>query len=178
LDADTRRQLVLLKFSGQPAPDDPKQADDLAKTGAEMTSIYGKGKACVKVKKNGKDVDDCKGIDDASKVLQKSRKADELLAIWKAWHDSVGRAEREPFIKFVGLANAGARGVGFKDVAEMWKSGYDMPADAFEADTDRLWGQMKPLYDQLHCYTRRKLNKMYGDKIQPKTGPIFAHLTG
>jgi peptidyl-dipeptidase A len=174
LDPDTRRQLLLLKFSGQPAPDDPAQATDLAKTGAEMTSIYGKGKACVK--KAGKD--DCKGIDDASKVLQKSRKPDELLAIWKAWHDSVGRAELAPFTKFVGLANAGARGVGFKDVSDMWKSGYDMPGDAFEAETDRLWGQMKPLYDQLHCYTRRKLNKVYGDKIQPNKGPIFAHLTG
>ncbi|MEO8705770.1 MAG: M2 family metallopeptidase, partial [Kofleriaceae bacterium] len=70
------------------------------------------------------------------------------------------------------------RGVGFKDVASMWKSGYDMPEDAFEAETDRLWGQMKPLYDQLHCYTRRKLNKVYGDKIQPKDGAIQAHLTG
>jgi peptidyl-dipeptidase A len=78
----------------------------------------------------------------------------------------------------VPLANSGAKGVGFKDVSDMWKSGYDMPADAFEADTDRLWGQMKPLYDNLHCYTRRKLNKMYGDKVQPKAGPIMAHLTG
>ena len=24
----------------------------------------------------------------------------------------------------------------------------------FEAEVDRLWGQVKPLYDQLHCYTR------------------------
>ncbi len=174
LDPSTRRQLELLKFAGQPAPDDPAQADELAKIGAEMSSIYGKGKACVKVA--GKD--DCKGIDDASKVLQQSRKPAELLTVWTAWHDSVGRAVREPFNKFIPLANAGAKGVGFTDVADMWKSGYDMPADKFEAETDRLWTQMKPLYDQLHCYTRRKLNKMYGDKIQPKTGPIKAHLTG
>jgi peptidyl-dipeptidase A len=175
LDPETRRQLLLLKFIGQPAPDDPKQADELAKIGAEMTSIYGKGKACVKGK-TGKE--SCKGIDDASKVLQKSRDPKELLATWQSWHDSVGRAIREPFVKFVGLANSGARGVGFKDVASMWKSGYDMPEDAFAAETDRLWNQMKPLYDQLHCYTRRKLNKKYGDKIQPKSGPIMAHLTG
>ncbi len=174
LDPATRRQLELLKFAGQPAPDDPAKADELAKIGAEMSSIYGKGKACVK--KAGKE--DCKGIDDASKVLQKSRNPAELLAVWTAWHDSVGRAVKGPFESFVPLANEGARGVGFKDVADMWKSGYDMPADKFEAETDRLWGQMKPLYDQLHCYTRRKLNKMYGDKIQPKTGPIKAHLTG
>src|SRR5262249_21959074 len=46
LDADTKRQLQLLKYSGQPAPDDPKQAEELAKIAAEMTSIYGKGKVC------------------------------------------------------------------------------------------------------------------------------------
>ena len=174
LDPATRRQLVLLKFAGQPAPDDPKQADELAKVGAQMVSVYGKGKSCMKVK--GKEV--CRDIDAASKVLQKSGKPDELLAIWQGWHDSVGRAERDLFVRFVELANAGARGVGFKDVGSMWKSGYDMPEDAFAAETDRLWGQMKPLYDQLHCYARRKLNKKYGDKIVPKTGGIPAHLTG
>ncbi len=173
LDAKTRRQLELLKFAGQPAPDDPAAADELAKIGAEMSSIYGKGKACVKGGKDG-----CLDIDKASAAMQKSRKPDELLAIWTAWHDSVGRAVRDPFNKFIPLANAGAKGVGFTDVANMWKSGYDMPADKLEAETDRLWGQMKPLYDQLHCYSRRKLNKLYGDKVQPKTGAIKAHLTG
>jgi peptidyl-dipeptidase A len=171
LDPATKRQLELLKFAGQPAPDDPAAADELAKIGAEMSSIYGKGKACLKNKT-------CLDIDKASALMQKSRKPDELLDVWTAWHDSVGRAVRDPFNKFIPLANAGAKGVGFTDVANMWKSGYDMPADKFEAETDRLWGQMKPLYDQLHCYTRRKLNKMYGDKVQPKTGAIKAHLTG
>jgi peptidyl-dipeptidase A len=186
LDPDTRRQLLLLKFIGQPAPDDPQQADQLAKIGAEMTSIYGKGKSCVKptnqVKKvagaGAKGPEICLGIDDASKVLQRTRDPKEALAVWQSWHDSVGRAVRDPFVEFVELANAGARGVGFKDVASMWKSAYDMPEDAFEAETDRLWNQMKPLYDQLHCYTRRTLTRMYGEKVQPKDGPIRAHLTG
>ena len=81
-------------------------------------------------------------------------------------------------MRYVGLANDGARGVGFDNVADMWKSAYDMPADAFEAETDRLYAQMKPLYEQLHCYARRKLNRLYGDKVVAKTGPIPAHLLG
>jgi peptidyl-dipeptidase A len=204
LDADTRRQLTLLKFSGQPAPDDPKEAEELAKIAAEMTSIYGKGKVCDP--KRQKEIDAagakvvaakdekgkaaaqkalskvegkyCKDLDALSKVLQKSRKPDELLAAWKGWHDNVGRAERPLYVRFVELANAGARGVGFKDVSSMWRSGYDMPEDKFEAEVDRLYEQLKPLYAQLHCYTRRGLNKVYGDKVQPKSGPIFSHLTG
>ena len=172
LDPETRRKLLLLKLLGQPAPDDAKQADELAKLAADMTSIYGKGKVCAVGKRK------CKDLDDVSKVLQKSRKPAELLAAWKGWHDAVGRAEREPFTRYVELANAGARGVGFADVGSMWRSGYDMDADAFAAETDRLWSQVKPLYVQLHCYARRTLNKMYGDSVVSKTGPIPAHLLG
>src|SRR3546814_4994554 len=53
-----------------------------------------------------------------------------------------------------------------------------MPADQFAALTDRLWQQVKPLYDELHCYTRSKLNEKYGDKVKPRTGPIRADLLG
>jgi peptidyl-dipeptidase A len=175
LDPDTRRQLHLLKVGASPSPDDPQKAAELAKTATEMDSLYGKG-VCVTDAKTKKE--SCKIVDDYSKVLQTSKKPDELLAAWKTWHDTVGHEERDKFARFVDLANEGARGIGFKDIADEWKSGYDMPPDAFEADVDRLWGQVKPLYDQLHCYARRQLNKKYGDKVAPKTGPIPSHLTG
>lgn len=174
LDETTRRQLQLLQFSGQPAPDDPKEAEELARLATEMSSIYGKGKVCSQVQ--GKE--QCKDIEALSKVLQSTRKPAEALAAWQGWHDTVGHAERERFIRFVALANKGAQGVGFDNVASLWKSGYDMSADAFEAETDRLYAQMKPLYEQLHCYTRRKLSQLYGEKLVPKTGPIPAHLLG
>ena len=46
------------------------------------------------------------------------------------------------------------------------------------AETERLWLQVKPLYEQLHCYTRAKLVERYGaDRISP-TGLIPAHVTG
>ena len=215
LDADTARQLKLLKIAGQPAPDDPAQAAELAKIAAEMTSTYGKGKVCdtskakpgvpkqadidaidakikaatdekakAKLQKDREklaakfDAAYCKDLDALSKVLQTSRKPAELLAAWQGWHDTVGKAIRPLYVRYVELANAGARGVGFKDVSSMWRSSYDMPEDAFEKDVDRLWTQVKPLYDQLHCYTRGKLNTMYGDAVVSKTGPIPSHLTG
>ena len=43
---------------------------------------------------------------------------------------------------------------------------------------DRLLGELDPLYKQLHCYTRTKLNQKYGNAIQPATGPIRADLLG
>ncbi|MEO6771898.1 MAG: M2 family metallopeptidase [Kofleriaceae bacterium] len=173
LDPDTRRQLLLLAFQAAPSPDDPKRAAELAQTAAEMTSIYGKG---VCTSSGGKQ--SCEDVDFYSKQLQHNRKPDELLKTWKTWHDAVGHAERDRFVKYVDLANEGAKAIGFKDVAELWRSGYDMPADQFAPEVDRLWNQVKPLYTQLHCYARRKLNAMYGDKVVPKTGPIPAHLFG
>ena len=177
LDADARRQLMLLKFSAQPSPDDPAQAKELAELAAKMDSEYGKG-VCKTTKVKGKDKETCQDIEHWSKLLQTDRKPDKLLAAWKTWYDDVGHKERDMFVKYVELANAGARGIGFKSVASLWKSGYDMPEDEFAAQTDKLWGQVKPLYDQLHCYTRRKLNQMYGDKVVSKTGLIPSHLLG
>jgi peptidyl-dipeptidase A len=175
LDPDTRRQLTLLKFQATPSPDDPKAAAELAKVATEMDSLYGKG-VCTTDAKTKKET--CQNVDAYSKILQKAKKPDELLAAWKTWHDEVGHLERDRFARFVELANEGARGIGFRDISAQWKGGYDMPEDAFEADVDRLWGQVKPLYDQLHCYARRQLNKKYGDKVVSKTGPIPSHLTG
>jgi peptidyl-dipeptidase A len=173
LDPDTRRQLVLLKFQAQPSPDDPQQAKQLAELAARMDSEYGKG-VCKTV--GGKET--CEDIEHWSKLLQKERNPDKLLATWKTWHDAVGHKERDLFIKYVDLANAGARAIGFKDVASIWRSGYDMPEAEFGRSVDKLWAQVKPLYDQLHCYTRRKLNQKYGDKVVARDGLIPSHLLG
>ena len=71
----------------------------------------------------------------------------------------------------------GAQNAGYADVGAMWRSRYDMPEDAFAAETERLWEQVKPLYEALHCYTRMKLRQTYGNRV-PEAGPIPAHLLG
>jgi peptidyl-dipeptidase A len=53
-----------------------------------------------------------------------------------------------------------------------------MPPDAFAAEVDRLWGQVKPLYDALHCYVRSKLTQKYGPDVVAPGKPIPAHLLG
>ncbi len=171
LDGDTRRQILLLRISGAAAPDDPAQAAELARITTEMDSLYGKSKAC-----DAKGT--CRDLDALEEVLAKSRKPAELLAAWQGWHDTTGRAEKPLYEKFVTLANAGAKAVGFADVGVMWRSAYDMPPDAFAQEVDRIWNQAAPLYKDLHCYARRKLNKKYGDKVVSKTGPLPAHLLG
>ena len=172
LDAESQRLLLLLKVAGQPAPDDKAMADELAKVTTEMDALYGKGKVCDAKGKN------CKDLGKLEDILAQSRKPAELLAAWQGWHESTGRSVRDRYIRFVELANNGAKGIGFDDVGAMWRSGYDMSPDAFAAETDRLWGQVKPLYDQLHCYMRRNLSTKYGEKLVSTKGPIPAHLLG
>jgi peptidyl-dipeptidase A len=78
----------------------------------------------------------------------------------------------------VEIGNAGARELGFKDIADMWLANYDMPSAEMEANVERLWTQVQPLYNDLHCYVRGRLNARYGDAVQPKTGPIRGDLFG
>src|SRR5678816_1520137 len=86
---------------------------------------------------------------------------------------------RKDYVRFVELVNEGAKDMGFADAGEVWRSGYDMPPAKISAETDRLWGQVKPLYEQLHCYARTKLDAKYGkDKGEVAGGMLPAHLMG
>jgi peptidyl-dipeptidase A len=85
---------------------------------------------------------------------------------------------RKEFSRFVELSNKGARELGFVETGAMWRAKYDMPPDAFAKELDRLWNQVRPLYESLHAYVRNKLRQKYGESIVPAKGPIPAHLLG
>ncbi len=85
---------------------------------------------------------------------------------------------RKDYVRYVELANEGARELGFEDVGAMWRSKYDMPPDEFAKELDRLWEQVKPLYVSLHAYVRRRLVETYGKELVPADGLIPAHLLG
>jgi peptidyl-dipeptidase A len=53
-----------------------------------------------------------------------------------------------------------------------------MPPDAFAAEVERLWEQVKPLYVALHAYVRKRLVETYGPGVVPPDGPIPAQLLG
>src|SRR4029453_10716344 len=76
------------------------------------------------------------------------------------------------------LGNQGGKERGFADLGAFWRAGYDMPPDDFAKEVDRLWTQVKPLYDQLHAHVRRRLAAKYGAATVPLDGPIAAHLLG
>ncbi|MGD9265506.1 MAG: M2 family metallopeptidase, partial [Lysobacterales bacterium] len=57
-------------------------------------------------------------------------------------------------------------------------SAYDMPPEDFPRELDRLWGEVKPLYEALHCHVRARLGERYGTDLVNQSGPIPAHLLG
>ncbi len=111
-----------------------------------------------------------------TKVMANSRDEKELRAAWEGWQ-TISPPMRQDYARFVTLSNTGAKELGFADTGAMWRSGYDMPADDFTKELDRLWTQVRPLYLKLHAYVRMKLRQKYGD-IVSADGPIPAHLLG
>ncbi len=153
-----------------PAPTRPGAAEELSTIKARMQGIYGKGQGTLAGKPiNGSDIEEKMGS---------SRDPAELKEMWTSWHDNVGKPVAADYTRLVSLANEGATELGYADTGALWRSNYDMTPEAFTALTEKLWTEVKPLYDQLHCYTRAKLNEKYGDGVQAKTGPIRADLLG
>lgn len=166
------RSLQVLKLGvAAPAPNDPAKRTELAALASKMEGMYGAAKYCP----HGPD--SCKDQGALTDVLANSRNYDELTEAWNGWH-STARPMRKDYVRFVELANEGARELGYADLGAMWRSGYDMPPNDFTREAARLWDQVKPLYGQLHCYVRDKLQKTYGKERVPDGKPIPAQLLG
>ena len=171
LDPDTVRKLNLLRGGlTLAAPTTPGAAAELNDITTRLQSAYGKGRA----KHNGKVITG----DDAEALMGTLRDPKQLAEVWQTWHETTGRPMKPDYTRMVEIANAGAKELGYADTGAMWRSQYDMSPEQFSAMYDRLLGELDPLYKQLHCYVRTKLNQKYGSAIQPATGPIRADLLG
>jgi peptidyl-dipeptidase A len=169
-DSLTRRKLNLLKLAlTLPAADRPGAADEIAKLGTSLDSTYGTGKFTYKGK--------VYTLDDATQIMATSRDPILLRAMFEGWR-TISKPMKSDYTKLAALANEGAQGLGFKDTGALWRSNYDMAPDDFAAETDRLWAQVEPFYENLHCHVRARLNEKYGDAVQSKSGPIRADLLG
>jgi peptidyl-dipeptidase A len=171
LSAETRRAIDLLKLgTSLPAPDDAAKRRELSEISTEMMGIYGAGKYC-------RSENDCIPGTELELLMQTTRDYDELLELWTGWRE-ISRPMRGKFERYVELANEGANTLGYNNLGDMWRAGYDMSPDEFRADTDRLWEQVKPLYNELHCHVRARLGEIYGADKVPQDGPIPAHILG
>jgi peptidyl-dipeptidase A len=167
LPAALRRKMDMLKLGMVlPAPSNAKDNKRLAVIAAQLDSMYASGK-------------DSKGrqLGELSAIMASSKDPAALLDAWVSWR-TISPAMKDKYAEMVSIANKGAGELGYKDVGAMWRGGYDMPADEFRAEADRLWGQVKPLYNALHCHVRAKLGEKYGSDLVNPEKAIPAHLLG
>lgn len=171
LSEDLKRKVALLKLALRlPAPADNEKTAGLSRVTAQLQSMYGRGQYCATE-------DDCRDVGTLSRTLASSRDPAELLEAWTGWR-TIAPPMQPLYERYVELGNEGARELGFPDLGAMWRSKYDMEPDAFAAELDRLWGQVKPLYDALHCHVRARLAEQYGPEVVDPDGPLPAHVLG
>lgn len=171
LSAETRRALDLIKLGASlPSPSDAAKRKELARLATDLKGTYGAGKYC-------RSDNDCLSLADMEMILAKSRDYDQLLEAWQGWR-TISPPMREQYARYVELANEGARELGYANLGEKWRAGFDMSPAEFDVEATRLWEQVKPLYDELHCHVRARLGERYGEDKVPQDGPIPAHLLG
>jgi peptidyl-dipeptidase A len=171
IDAVTRRKLDMLR-SGivMPAPNDPAKTAEQAEIGTRLGAMYGKGEYCYAT-------GECLDLAHLGDVMAESRDPAALLEAWNGWR-RVSPPMKDLYARQVELANEGAAELGFTDLGAMWRSAYDMPPEDFPPELDRLWNEVKPLYEALHCHVRARLGEQYGTDLVDQSGPIPAHLLG
>jgi len=171
LSPETRRAIDLLKLgTSLPAPKDAAKRRELTEIATELTGMYGAGKYC-------RSDDDCISGTELEGLMTELRDYDELLELWVGWR-TISPPMRDMYERYVELANEGANDLGYSDLGEMWRAGFDMSPTEFQTEASRLWEQVEPLYDELHCHVRAKLGEVYGEDNVPQDQPIPAHLLG
>ncbi|MYD85654.1 MAG: M2 family metallopeptidase, partial [Acidobacteria bacterium] len=151
----TARKLARLR--GAPltiAPNHPAQQRELADLQAGLERTYRASANCAAAP------GDC--LDPAaSRAAADLRDTDQLLDLWDE-----GRAltplMRRRHERLVEIANAGAVEMGHADAGERWRSAHGLPPDTLRGELDRLWNQVRPLYESLHCLVRGGLGAEYG----------------
>src|SRR5688500_5604192 len=167
INPDTRRKLNILRAGlVLPAPTTAGAAAELNRLSTDLQSQYGRGRGTM----NGETLTG----NEIEARMGTVRNPAHLQEMWTSWNNNVGAPMRDEYQRLVEIANQGSSELGFEDTGAMWRSKYDMSPAEFEQLTERLWNEVRPLYEALHCFTRAGLNRQYGDQVQPESGPIRA----
>lgn len=172
LPEPTARKLTLLKTTPRTvAPEHPALADELADVLAVLERTYGAGAYCAGAGEH------CLDRDALERTVAELRDTDRLVDLW-AEGRAIASSMRSHYERLVEIANAGAVELGHADAGDRWRSAYGAPPDALPSELERLWNQVRPLYESLHCHVRAALGETYGTAIAPPEEAVPAHLLG
>jgi len=97
-------------------------------------------------------------------ILTESTDLGERLKAWEA-SKAVGVPLRPGLANLVELRNKTVQALGYKNYFEYQVSDYGMSSQEMMAMMDRLISELKPLFRELHTWTRYELAKRYGTEV-------------
>ena len=164
LPPDHRRKVDLLRLGlTLPAPQREGAAEQLSQITTRLASIYSTGR----IDYQGRQVT----LDDLETLMGTERNPARLEEMWTKWHAIAApmRARLCAHGRDRQRRRARSRLRGCRpDVAvELRHAG----RPRWRREVERLWGQMQPFYEQLHCYVRAAPQRHYGDAVVPLDQP-------
>ncbi|CAL4092147.1 unnamed protein product, partial [Meganyctiphanes norvegica] len=109
-------------------------------------------------------------------LMKNSKDYEKLKWAWEEWRTAVGRKLKPLYLQYVELINKQAQLNNYTDYGHMSRMSYE--SETFEEDMLSLYDELKPLYELLHSYVRRKSYNQYGSKIIKLDGPLPACILG
>ncbi|CRL05281.1 CLUMA_CG018154, isoform A [Clunio marinus] len=175
-DPDVKRKLKILKDIGTAALSDA-DLTNLNSARNRMSTAYNSARICPFGKPNCDTSSEGLTLDpDIELLLSSSENFDEMKWTWEQWHEKSGKLMRDDYKIYIEMMNKAAIANGHDNAGEMWRERYE--DDQLIEKVDKLWDEVKPLYNELHTYVRNQLRHLYGDKIDKKNELIPAHLLG
>ncbi|KRZ80967.1 Angiotensin-converting enzyme [Trichinella papuae] len=111
---------------------------------------------------------------DLQRIMATSRDVNELYYVWLAWRNAVGPPMKQSYLEMVDLFNEIAKLNGLKHGGEIWQNTYGEKVNLIHL-LEKIYDEVRPLYDQLHAYIRNQLRKQYASFMH-QDGQIPAHL--
>lgn len=78
--------------------------------------------------------------------------------------------------QYIVYSNCCMSSTDFTDYSEYWQFPYESASLRF--DLEDVWEEIRPLYEQLHAYVRRKLRDLHGPEKISREAPLPAHILG
>ncbi|KAI8423960.1 hypothetical protein MSG28_002629 [Choristoneura fumiferana] len=171
-DFPTYRQLRQLSIIG-PAALPPDQLDRYNRLINDMLAVYNNAEICAYNEpfKCGLHLQP-----ELQNIMSHSRDWEELQHVWTEWRRNTGKRIRDLYEQLVDLTNQAARLNNFTDASAYWMFPYE--SQNMRQEVDEVWEQIKPLYEVLHAYVRRRLREAYGPERISRSAPIPAHILG
>ncbi|CAH1131593.1 unnamed protein product [Ceutorhynchus assimilis] len=171
-EAQTYRQIRYYSVIG-PAALSPDQLDRYNRLINDMLAIYNTATIC-----SFNDHFHC-GLrlqPDLNKIMAKSRNWDELQHVWTEWRRQTGQKMKDLYEQMAQVSNTAAKLNNFTNTADYWSFPFESPA--LEIDLEDAWNEVKPLYELLHAYARRRLREYYGPERINRQAPLPSHILG